>query len=321
MDVPKAYTEKKSIGTQFLNSQPTGKSSGQQVLLPESTLKKRQLKLVTVLVNSRERNIVSYPNTNQFRVRLKRDLKNIQSIRLISGTIPADYYNINTGWNKFTFSENSVNYTVTLNPGKYDGTSITAELKRALNNSGLMNSYDVTLSTTTNKLTIKRTSGIFPFSFLFQSGNYSDKFDDYTGAVDNLSNDYLSEINTPARLLGFVTLDYSDISGTVVAPNPIDTEWFLNKIFLHININSSLELNRIEVARSNHDPYTIIYMDEIKNGIKFLNKETDYPELEFSPALMARLSLIEISLRDEYYRLVDTQNKEYSLQFEILHYD
>jgi hypothetical protein len=248
-------------------------------------------------------------------------LKNIQSIRLIGGTVPADYYNINTSWNKFSFLENLTTYTITLNPGKYDGTSLATELKRALNGSGLMNSYDVTISTITNKLTIKRTSGIFSFSFLFGSGIYVDKFDDYTGAVDNLTNDYLTSIGSPARILGFVTADYTDTSGTLVAPNPIDIAWFLNKIFLHININTGLELNRIEIARSNHDPYTIIYLDSVTNGVKFLNKETDYPELEFSPAPLARLSLLEISLRDEFHQLIDTLNKEYMLTFEIIHLD
>jgi hypothetical protein len=321
IDKPTAYTEKKSIGTNFLDNEPTGKSSGQQVLLPESTRRNRVSKLVTINVNSRERNVVSYPNTNQFRWRLKRDLKNIQSIRLIGGTVPADYYNINTGWNKFTLSENSIRYTITLNPGKYDGTSLAAELKRALNNSGLMNSYDVSISNLTNKLTIKRISGIFTFSLLFGTGTYLDKFDDFTGTVDNLTNDYLTSIGSPARILGFVTADFSDTSGTLIAPNPIDTAWFLNKVFLHINISTGLELNRIEVARSNHDPYTIIYLDSVTNGVKFLNKETDYPELEFTPAPLARLSLLEISLRDEFYQLLDTTNKEYMLTFEITHLD
>jgi len=316
-----SYTEKKSIGTEYLDNEPTGKSSGQQLLLPESTRRNRISKLVTINVNSRERNVVSYPNTNQFRWRLKRDLKNIQSIRLIGGTVPADYYNINTQWNKFSLLENSITYTITLNPGKYDGSSLAAELKRALNNSGLMNSYDVTLSNTTNKITIKRISGIFTFGLLFGTGTYLDKFDDFTGAVDNLTNDYLTSIGSPARILGFVTADFSDTSGTLIAPNPIDTAWFLNKVFLHINISTGLELNRIEVARSNHDPYTIIYLDTVTNGVKFLNKETDYPELEFSPAPLARLSLLEISLRDEFYQLLDTLNKEYMLTFEITHLD
>jgi len=322
-DVQRMYTDKESIGTNFLNNQKAGKSSGQQVLLPQQTPppptapRARKEKTTTILCNSRERNVVSYPNTNMFRWRLRRDLKDITSIRLIGGSVPGNLYNINSDWNKFTFFENISIYTITLNIGLYDATSLAAELKRALNNSGLSNIYDVVYSTTTLKLTIKRISGTYNFSILFQTGEYSDNFDDYRGAVDSLSNDYLSEIKSPARILGFITQDYSDTSGTIVAPNPVDTAWFLNKLFLHINTETDKEFNRIEVARGRHDPYTIIYLDEIKDGIKFLNKETDYPILEFSPAPLTRLSLLEISIRDEFYKLLDLQNKEYTFIFEI----
>lgn len=322
-DIQRMYTDKESIGTNFLNNQKAGKSSGQQVLLPQQTPppptapRARKEKTTTILCNSRERNVVSYPNTNMFRWRLRRDLKDITSIRLIGGSVPGNLYNINSDWNKFTFFENISIYTITLNIGLYDATSLATELKRALNNSGLSNIYDVVYSTTTLKLTIKRISGTYNFSILFQTGEYSDNFDDYRGAVDSLSNDYLSEIKSPARILGFITQDYSDTSGTIVAPNPVDTAWFLNKLFLHINTETDKEFNRIEVARGRHDPYTIIYLDEIKDGIKFLNKETDYPILEFSPAPLTRLSLLEISIRDEFYKLLDLQNKEYTFIFEI----
>jgi len=323
MDKAKAYTNSQSIGTKEIESQKNGKSSGQQVLLPQQIVKpsigprQRKEKVVTVLCNSRERNVVSFPNPNQFRWRLRRDLKDITSIRLVGGNLPANFYNINTAWNKFTFLENNILYTITLNPGIYDGTTIATELARALNASGLANVYGVTYSATTLKLTIKRTSGTYNFSLLFQSGQYTDQFDDYRGAPDNLSNDYLSEIRTPARLLGFVTNDYASSAGVIVAPNPIDTAWFLNKVFLHINVDTALELNRVEVARGTHDPYTVIYLDDVKDGNKYLNKETDYPVLEFIPAPLSRLSLLEISLRDEFYRILDTQNKEFTLMLEI----
>lgn len=325
MDAPKirGYTNSQSIGTREIESQPNGTSSGQQVLLPQQIIKpsigpkQRREKIATILCNSRERNVISYPNPNQFRWRLRRDLKNITSIRLIGGNLPANYYNINTNWNKFSFLENITKYIITLNPGVYDGNSIATELARALNNSGLSNAYTVTYSLTSLKLTIRRISGPYSFSFLFQTGEYTDQFDDFTGTVDNLTNDYLSEIRTPARLLGFVTADYTSISGSIVAPNPVDTSWFLNKIFLHINVNTSLELNRIEVARGAHDPYTVLYLDNIRDGYKYLNRETDYPALEFSPAPLSRLSLLEFSLRDEFYRLLDTQNKEFTLVLEI----
>lgn len=315
--------QKESLGSKEIDSQPTGKSSGQQILLPQQIVKpniaprQRREKVTTIVCNSRERNVISYPNPNQFRWRLRRDLKDITSIRLIGGNIPANLYNINTGWNKFSFLENLIKYTIILNIGLYDGTTLAAEIKRALNSSGLGNVYDVTYSTTSLKLTIRRNSGTYNFSLLFQSGDFTDQFDDFTGVVDNLSNDYLNEIRSPARIMGFVTQDYGDTSGTIISSNPIDTAWFLNKVFLHINVDTGLELNRVEVARGPHDPYTIVYLDDVKDGAKYLNKETDYPVIEFSPAPLSRISLLEISLRDEFYKLLDTQNKEFTLIFEI----
>jgi hypothetical protein len=322
-ELQRMYTDKDSIGTTFLNNQKSGKSSGQQVLLPQQTPppavgpRNRHEKVTTIICNSRERNVVSYPNTNNFRWRLRRDIKDITSIRLIGGSLPANLYNINTGWNKFTFLENSIKYTISLNIGLYDGTSLAAELKRALNISGVVNVYDVTYSLTSLKITIRRTSGTYSFSLLFQTGEYIDNFDDYSGTVDNLSNDYLSEIKCPARILGFISQDYTDTTGTIIATNPVDTAWFLNKLFLHINTETDKEFNRIEVARGPHDPYAVIYLDEVKDGVKFLNKETDYPIIEFNPAPLSRLSLLEISIRDEFYKLQDLQNKEFTLLFEI----
>lgn len=209
-------------------------------------------------------------------------------------------------------------FTVTLNPGLYDGNSLAIEVTRALNSViGIANVYSCTYSTTTMALTIKRISGVYDFALLFQSGQYTDSFDDFNGVVDNLTNDYLSAIGCPARLMGFVTQDYYDVNGSIIAPNPVDTAWFLNKIFLHINTETDKEFNRVEIARGPHDPYAIIYLDMLQNGIKHLNKETDYPIIEFSPAPLSRLSLLEISMRDEFYKLLDLNNKEFTLMFEI----
>ena len=235
------YGPDKSIGTKFIDSQKPGKSSGQQILLPSQNPppilnRKRQEKTTIILCNSRERNVVSYPNVNRFRWRLRRDLKDITSVRLIGGNVPGNIYNINEGWRNFSFLENSTTFTVTLNRGLYDGNSLAIELARALNAVvGIANVYACTYSNTSMLLTIKRISGIYDFSLLFQSGEYTDSFDNFTGVVDSLTNDYLSAIGSPARVMGFVTQDYDDVNGVIVAPNAVDTAWFLNKIFLHIH--------------------------------------------------------------------------------------
>lgn len=316
------YYEKPSIGTTDIDSRVPGKSSA-QALLPNEVARnfsRRSEKVTTILCNSRERNVISYPNSNSFRWRLRRDIKDITSIRLIGGSLPAQLYNVNIGWNKFTLKENGVLFTIVLNPGNYDGDALATELETAFGSLSTQNTYLCAYNVNTQKITISRDTGTKVYSFLFQTGTFVDSFDDFYGAVDTLSNDYLSGIKSPARILGFVSLDYTcDASGNIVAPYPVDTAWFLNKIFLHINTDTNKDLNRIEVAQGRSDPYAIIYLDEVLHGVKYLNKETDYPILEFSPAQLSRLSLLEISLRDEFYQLLDTQNKEFTLVFEITH--
>ena len=316
MSKPRAYTENPSIGTTNIDSSSPGKSSAQDLLLKNVVRKER---ITTVCVNSRNRNILTYPNTNLFRWRFKRPMKDILSIRLIGGAVPSKIYNITSSWNKFTILEASTKYTVLLTPGFYDTTAIATELARALNAViGIVNTYSVSYSTSTLKLTISRTSGSSTFSFLFKSGQYIDSFDVFSGQIDSMNKDYLTMINSPARLLGFLSLDYASSSGIIISENVVDIGWFLNKIYLHINADTNNELNRIEHINGSHDPYTIIYLDSELNGIKFLNKETDYPIIVFEPAPIARLISLDISLRDEFYRVLDIGNREFSLLFEIL---
>ena len=78
-------------------------TSGQQVLLPDSTKAKRKQRTITVAVNSRDRNIGQDYNPNSFRWSFRRPLKDVLSIELVNGSIPAALYNINTGWTNFTF--------------------------------------------------------------------------------------------------------------------------------------------------------------------------------------------------------------------------
>ena len=108
-------------------------TSGQQLLLPASTAKQRGQKTVTVAVNSRDRSLSSYPYSNDFRWTLKRPLKDIVSIELLSGCVPAALYNINTGWNQFTFGEGTNKRTITLTPGQYTATSLATQLSTQLN--------------------------------------------------------------------------------------------------------------------------------------------------------------------------------------------
>jgi hypothetical protein len=54
-----------------------------------------------------------------------------------------------------------------------------------------------------------------------------------------------------------------------------------------------------------------------KDGYYFLNKDTYLPIYYSSPAPIARMAFFYISLRDEFFRLIDLGNHDFTLVFEI----
>jgi hypothetical protein len=292
-----------------MNTEPT--SSGQHVLMKDTSKIKKATRYTTIVVNSRDRNYLSYPNSNHFRYTLRRPLTNVMTVELMNGSIPAFLYNINTPWNSFSFQEANVTYTVTLTPGSYTEQDLCDELQTKLNEiSGRRNTYKVSLNTITRKIQIKGTGG-FSYCFLFYNGKFKDEID--------LTNVSMLSINTPARLLGFGLTDYlADSYGIVNSPLPMDVNNFLTRVYLHIE-SDGRNLSRMELGAGRPDCFHIFYLHPGSADYLFLNKETDHPCFTSSPAPISRISNLEISLRDEFNRPVDLQRREVNLVFEISH--
>ena len=284
-------------------------TTGQQVLLPASTAKQRGQKTVTVAVNSRDRNLAQNPYSNNFRWTLKRPLKDVLSIELLSGCIPAGLYNVNIGWNMFTFGENNTKRVITIPPGQYTVQQLVTQLQTLLN-SGSVNTYTITYSSLTKKITINSV-GPLPFILYFQSGDYVDAIDTY--------GEFITSINSPAKLLGFDRVDYIGSSSTpIVSPNHADVNYCIQRLYLHINVDNTYELNRVETTAGRKDCFHIIYMDPTStDGYYFLNRDTYMPAYYSRPAPISRVAFFTVSLRDEFFRLVDLGNYDFTLIFEI----
>ena len=284
-------------------------TSGQQVLLPESSKSKRKQRTITIAVNSRDRNLGSDYNTNQFRWAFRRPLKDIVSIELVNGYVPADLYNINTGWNIFTFGENQTIWNVTLTPGQYSPAELATELQAELNSLiGKTNTYTVTYNAITKKMAINATGGV-TFTFYFMTTSYKDDIDTHSGSV--------TSVNCPARILGFAWQDYTSSNGFIIPPNRVDTDLFLKKLYLHLNADNSIELNRIELGAGRKDCFHILFLDQVAHGYYPLNKDLHTPIFYSSPAPLARMAELNVSIRDEFYRLVDLSWHDFTLMFEI----
>jgi hypothetical protein len=286
-------------------------SSGQHVLMKDQSKIKKAIRYTTIVVNSRDRNYLNYPNSNHFRYTLRRPLTNVTTIELTNGSIPAYIYTMNSPWNSFSFQEANTVVMITLTPGCYTESELCTELQTQLNLiSGRHNTYQVILNTITRRLQVKGVGG-FPFTFLFYSGKFKDDIDLTTLAM--------LSINTPARILGFGLSDYkSDTSGIVNSPLPMDIQNFLTRIYLHLE-SDGRNLSRMELGAGRPDCFHIFYLNPGESNYLLLDKETDHSCYTSSPAPISRMSNVVITFRDEFNRLVDLNYREVNLVFEISH--
>jgi hypothetical protein len=288
-------------------------SSGQQVTIAYPKRNERREVIILLEMNSRDRNIVQYPNPSEFRFRLFRPLKDIVKIQVAGGTVPAPLYNVNTGWNQFTFQEGSRKWNVTIPPGRYTNDTLSTTLASSLNTlSGVTNTYTVSIAPITGVLTLQRTAGAADFAILFLTGDYIDFYD---------QNNTLQKINSPAKLFGFGRADYANVGSSITAPFVVDLEFLLNRAYLYINHDNTQDLNTIERSVGRQQPHAIVYFDELRNNYKFLNKETFEPLYLSYPAPIARMATLEIAIRDEFDRCVDLNGRDFTLLLEVVYLD
>ncbi len=119
-------------------------------------------------------------------------------------------------------------------------------------------------------------------------------------------------------MLGFDAADYaSDSLGKVVSPYVAVLEFLLTRIYVYINHDNTQDFGFIERAVGRQQPHAIIYMDTCNGNYKFLNKETYEPIFEAKPAPIARMATLDITLRDEFDRLIDLNGRDFTLLLEI----
>jgi hypothetical protein len=293
-----------------MNQDNPSRTSGQEITIPYPKRTDRKRRTVLIEVNSRDRNRKIYPNSTEFRFRLFRPLKDVTSIQIAGGSIPSCMYNINTGWNQFTFQEDSVNYTITLTPGRYTFETLATEIASTLNaTSGIKNKYEIIFDSITGKTTLSRTSNNKSFAMLFGTGDFVDFYD---------AANTLQKINSPAHLLGFLNQDYSsDSTGSIESPYVADLEFILTRMYLYMNHDNNQDFGLIERAVGRTQPHAIVYMDTCSGNYKFLNKETFEPIFQAKPAPIARMATLDIALRDEFDRIIDLNGRDFTLLLEI----
>jgi hypothetical protein len=306
------YPEPATLARPLLYTESPPHSSGQDVTIAYPKKENRKRRTILLEINSRDRNVKQYPNPSQFRWRLFRPLKDIVSLQISGGSIPARLYNINTGWNKFTFIESNVRFNITIDPGTYNYQSLALAIGNAITKVN-GNSYSVQFSTTTGRMIITRNQGNpVPFGLLFETGDFVDLYD---------QNNTLTLINSPAHLWGFGKKDYYSVDGVLTSPYSADIDFLLNRVYVFLNAENNSDIATIERGVGRIQPHAIIYMDECCNNYKFLNKESFEPNFVSYPAPIARMATLDVSLRDEFDRCIDLNGRDFTLLLEVVYLD
>jgi len=286
------------------------RSSGQEILTPHQMFREPRERKILVEVNSRDRNTRTYPYPQQFRWRFQRPLKDVKCITICGGTVPTRLWNINVPWNQFTLLEGSTRFTVTLEPGRYTKDQFATEIGANINALvGIANQYSVAFSPTTDQLTLTRDVGTASFSLLFNTGDYTDIYD---------NNNSLVMINTPAKMMGFAKADYSDGgTGKITSPYAAELDFLVNRVYLYINADNNQDINTIERSVGRDAPFAIIYMDENNQAYKYFDKVTYEPTYISAPAPVSRMTTLNVELRDEFNRLIDLNGRDFTVLLEF----
>jgi hypothetical protein len=217
---------------------------------------------------------------------------------------------MNCGWNQFTFKEGTKLYTVTIPPGRYAYENLATALGLVLNAlPGIANTYTVEIQSISGFFQLRRASGVQPFSLLFATGNFVDFYD---------QQNTLQKINSPAKLLGFGRGDYADNgTGVIQSPFIVDLDFLTTRSYIYMNHDNTQDLNTIERSVGRQQPHAIVYFDALRSNYKFLNKETFEPLYSSFPAPISRIATLDISIRDEFDRLVDMNGRDFTLLLEV----
>lgn len=283
------------IDYKVINGAP--KTEGQQVLIEQPKKFKELLedsfsksseyiKNDTIVIDSRDRDTLIYTSNSNYQIDLDEEYKNVLSVELISIDVPKTQYLINENNNLLYFNSNGFEYTATVPIGNYTIDDLLIALKNSMDTVS-SNTFTISNSTLTNKITISIATSTFDLSFV-------------------------DKTNHMGKLLGFITT--SDITGqsSVIGTN----QYNLNGptyIILHINEFENLFGKKSSIKKG----FAKIPLDATQTEYKYFKNTQDYHVIkEFSPPLakLAQLNIRFLNYEGEEY---DFGGLEHSMVLKI----
>ena len=276
-------------------------TSGQQVLIEQPKKFKELLqdsfsktsehiKNEIVVIDSRDRDITSYPINSNYQIDLDEEYKNILSVELVSIDIPKTQYLINNTNNLLYFKVSGNIYTATITMGNYTITELSDALKESMDG---LSSQDFTISnsTITNKITISVATGTFDLLFVDKTQHMG-------------------------KLLGFNTTSNITGQSTVVAPNQYDLNG-PTYIILHINEFENLFGKKSSVKKG----FAKIPLDATHTEYKYFKNTQDYHVIKYFTPPLAKLAQLNIRFLNYDGEEYDFGGLEHSMVLKIRRYN
>jgi hypothetical protein len=264
-------------------------------------------RVVRVEINSNDRDVCTWPAASDFIWSFPFPVKNVKSMCLVGGTIPVPVYNIDAPFNTFTFNDGTKKVAVTIPAGAYTEALLATKLSAVLTAADGTNTYTAAVDPYTHILSIT-TSGVNTFGLLFGTGDYINEY-----------GPGLLKIKNPALILGFVDVDAVSSGGILTAKYALNLNTY-SRLYLHLNYDATMDLRSVLRGNGRYEPSAIIYctdQDTAATHIKALHKDT-YDNFIAPGLLIPRIRDLRISIRDEFYNIVNTNNRPVTLLFEII---
>jgi hypothetical protein len=286
---------------------PTAKGTAGAGAALQATPPHTKERLVRVEVSSNDRDVCVWPATSEFGWNFPYPLKNVKSARIVGGVVPVPLYTIDVPFNSFTFlTSTGVRTAVTFPPGTYTAATMASKLATLLTTADGVRTYTTAIDPTTGVMTIT-SSGPGGFGLLFGTGDYK-----------NIYDPGLQSMKNPALLMGFVDKDATTTGTTLTATYPA-VVGPPTRLYIYVNYDATMDMRSVLRGAGKEEPTGILYCsdtDTVVANWKSLHHDSFDFVLEPN-TIIPRIRTMNITIRDEFYNLVNLNNRPVNLLFEF----
>ena len=288
-------TPNKPMSTRKVSRMPVGTT----VNYSHSLVRRHHL----INIDSRARDINGYPNENDYRFKLKRTVKNVTKIEIVTAEIPNSDFVINENNNKLDVIDNGNTETVTIPIGDYDAFELANQFKISLDALG----YSTwTVSLTNGKYVFGSTNN---FSLLFLTGANADSI---VTSNDGYNFGSISRRGSIRSVIGFNIEDTS--SGTsATSTNKINLG---GEKYIVIELGPDVRENLDSYDDSGNSAFGKIVMSSSLNCVQCFDESLYDISRSYNPPLR-NLEYLRVKFRTYGGNLYNFRGHEHSFMLRI----